>query len=78
MNRILNGLPTGSVPTSGRDAIAHYQAPKSVVLLFPGATNRVQYPITPDQVQRAVQQRFSEWGGEARLVACLATLPDAK
>ena len=52
MNRVLNGLALGSVPTNGHDAIAHYQAPRSVVLLFPGATNRVHTRSRPTKFRK--------------------------
>ena len=78
MNRILNGLPDGSVPRNYEDAVDHYQAPKSLVLVFPGTPNRLTRPIAPDRVRQAATERFEAWGGEERLTACLAEIPEAR
>lgn len=78
MNRMLNGLPDGSVPRNYKDAVDHYQAPRSIILIFPGTANRLAYPITPDRVRQAVTERFEAWGGEARLAACRAEIPEPR
>ena len=78
MNRMLNGLPAGSVPANRKDAVARFQGPKSIVLIFPGPGNRLAQPITPERVLREVKARFDAWGGEARLTGCLAEIPEAQ
>ena len=70
MNRILNGLPPGTIPQNGKDAIERFQAPKSLVLTFTGESNRLSYPITPQRIAEQVRVRFDAWGGETRLTAC--------
>lgn len=77
MNRILNGLPAGAVPQNARDAVRRFQAPRSLVLIFPGRQNRLAYPITPQTVLQ-VKARFDSWGGEARLAACASEIPEAR
>ena len=74
MNQILNGLPPGTVPRNGKDAVQRFQAPKSLVLIFTGASNRLPYPVTPQRITERVGARFNAWGGEARLAACTAEL----
>ncbi len=74
MNRILNGLPAGTIPRTGKDAAQRFQAPKSIVLVFASASNRLEYPVTPLRVTDHVKARFNAWGGEARLAACAAEL----
>ena len=74
MNRILNGLPPGSVPSGGQDAIDRFQGPRSLILIFPGPQNRLPYPVTPDRVANQAKARFEAWGGEARMSACAAEL----
>jgi hypothetical protein len=78
MNRILNGLPAGTIPKNAKDAINRFQAPKSLVLIFPGAPNRLDYPVTPERVMAQAKARVADWGGEARLAACLAEIPEAR
>jgi hypothetical protein len=70
MNRMLNGLPPGTIPRNGKDAIERFQAPKSLILVFTGASNRLSYPITPQRIAEQVRHRFDAWGGENRLAAC--------
>jgi hypothetical protein len=74
MNRILNGLPPGTIPRNGKDAVQRFQAPKSIILVFAGPSNRLDYPITPQRVTDHVKARFDAWGGEARLALCAAEL----
>jgi hypothetical protein len=74
MNRILNGLPPGTIPRNGKDAVQRFQAPKSIILVFAGPSNRLDYPITPQRVTDHVKARFDTWGGEARLALCAAEL----
>ena len=74
MNRILNGLPAGTIPRNGKDAVQRFQAPKSIILVFTGASNRLAYPVTPQRISEQVGARFNAWGGEARLAACGAEL----
>jgi hypothetical protein len=78
MNRMLNGLPAGAVPQNREDAEQHFQAPRSLVLVFPGEENRLPYPITPQRVMDQVKARFTTWGGEARLLECAAEIPAAR
>jgi hypothetical protein len=75
MNRILNGLPEGKLPTSRDDAKKRFQAPQSFILVFPGKVNRIAVPITPQRVHDLAKARFDAWGGEARLKGCLAEIP---
>jgi hypothetical protein len=77
MNRILNGLPEGARPRTYDEAKAHFQAGRSIVVLFPGAANRLDRPITPARVTKFVTERFAAWGGESRLKACLKEIPEA-
>jgi hypothetical protein len=77
MNRILNGLPPGTIPRNRQDAKERFQAPKSLVVIFPGGQNRLSYPVTPERVQDQVKARFEAWGGESRLSACAAEMPEA-
>jgi hypothetical protein len=74
MNRILNGLPAGAIPRNGKDAVQRFQAPKSIILVFAGASNRLGYPVTPERVTAQAKARFDAWGGEGRLAACAAEL----
>jgi hypothetical protein len=74
MNRTLNGLPDGSVPKNYQDAVAHYQAPKSIVMIFPGSANRVTRPITAATTAAQVKARFDAWGGQQRLEECIAAI----
>jgi hypothetical protein len=78
MNRMLNGLPDGAVPANAHDAIARFQAGRSAVLIFPGARNLVARPLTAHQVATASGDLFTQWGGEARLRSCLATIAEAR
>jgi hypothetical protein len=75
MNRILNGLPAGEKPKSYRDAVKRFQGPKSLILIFPGNSNRLDYPVTPERVTAEVKARFEAWGGKTRLDACLENIP---
>ncbi len=77
MNRKLNGLPDGENPTSDADAVKRFQAPNSIVLLFPAKANRLPYPVTAATVEKFAMARFHAWGGEARLNACLGEMPEA-
>jgi len=74
MNRILNGLPAGAIPRNGKDAVQRFQAPRSIILVFAGASNRLEYPVTPQRVADGAKARFNAWGGEARLAACATEL----
>jgi len=74
MNRILNGLPPGTIPANGTDAKRRFQAPESVVLIFTGPENRLKYPVTPGRVHDSAKARFDAWGGEERLRACVAQI----
>jgi hypothetical protein len=78
MNRILNGLPEGAVPRNAADAAQRFQAPASLVLVFPGDENRLPYPITRQRIMDLVKARFTAWGGQARLVECAAEIPEAR
>lgn len=77
MNRILNGLPDGEHPKNYRDAVARFQGAKSVILVFPGNANRLSYPVTAERVKTEVKARFDQWGGKARLDACLGDIPES-
>lgn len=75
MNRTLNGLPADIVPANYTDAVRRFQAPRSIVLLFPGASHRIARPLTGTSVPAATGALFDRWGGQARLEACVARLP---
>lgn len=74
MNRKLNGLPEAEMPRNYQDAKDRFQAPRSIVLIFPGQAARAQYPITAATVAAAVEPVFQAWGGVRRLQACAAEL----
>ncbi|HEV7305563.1 hypothetical protein [Ensifer sp.] len=74
MNRILNGLPPGTIPNSRADAKARFQAGRTVFLVFPGDDNRVPRPINAETVKAFTESRFKAWGGKDRLTGCLSEL----
>jgi hypothetical protein len=74
MNRQLNGLAASDEPKHYQDAVARFQAPESVVMVFPGSGNRVARPITAASTQAQVAARFQAWGGKARLAQCVAAM----
>lgn len=73
MNRMLNGLPAGTIPTNYSDAKARFQAPRSVVLIFPGQAARMARPIDAG-IPGRVKTLFDAWGGAERLKGCLSEL----
>jgi hypothetical protein len=78
MNARLNNLPANAEPTNYKDAIARFQAPKSIVLIIPGEKGRVSFPkdakINAAHVEAEAKPLFEAWGGAARLRACAAKL----
>lgn len=74
MNRMLQGLPPGTVPTSNRDAIARFQGPRSVVMVMPGNSLRLARPIDAASTATRVQALFDAWGGKAKLAECAAAI----
>ncbi len=74
MNRILNGLPDGDIPSGRQDAKNRFQAGETVFLVVPGAENRAPRPITKASVSQFAGDRFEAWGGKQRLLSCLAEL----
>ena len=74
----LNNLPANAEPTNYKDAIARFQAPKSIVLIIPGEKGRVSFPkdakINAAHVEAEAKPLFEAWGGAARLRACAAKL----
>lgn len=76
-NRALNGLPADATPVSNADAVRRFQAPRSAVLLFPGASLRLARPLDGGGVATRVGDLFTRWGGKQRLEQCLAEVPDA-
>ncbi|MEH3047856.1 hypothetical protein [Sphingomonas adhaesiva] len=78
MNRTLNGLPPTERPANYRDAVARFQAPRSVILLLPGSSNRVARPLSGATVTAATRAQFERWGGQARLERCLTAIPEAR
>jgi Fungal chitosanase of glycosyl hydrolase group 75 len=78
MNRILNGLPAGSIPTNRVDAEKRFQGPKTILLVLPGASNRISQPINASTVNAFAEARFNAWGGRERLEACLSEIPEAR
>lgn len=77
MNRRLNGLTSTERPANYSDAVARFQAPRSVILIFPGTRNRTPRPLTDERVSAHAQAMFERWGGRARLEHCLAEIPEA-
>jgi Fungal chitosanase of glycosyl hydrolase group 75 len=78
MNRILDGLPPGSIPTNQADAEKRFQGPKTLFLILPGASNRVSQPIDAASVRSFAESRFNAWGGQARLEGCMSEIPEAR
>ena len=78
MNRILNGLPAGAIPTNRIDAEKRFQGPKTILLIFPGAANRISQPINASTVSAFAEARLNAWGGKGRLEACLSEIPETK
>ena len=76
MNRILNGLPAGSIPTNRADAEKRFQGPKTILLIFPGAANRISPPINASTVSAFTESRLNSWGGKDRLEGCLSEIPE--
>lgn len=74
MNRILRGLPASENPANYSDAVKRFQAPRSIVLIFPGKAQRAKYPITASSVQQEVKSAFADWGGAKRLQRCAQDL----
>ena len=78
MNRILNGLPQGTIPTNRVDAENRFQGPKTLFMVLPGQSNRISQPINAESVKSFAEARFDAWGGQARLEACMAEIPEAE
>jgi Fungal chitosanase of glycosyl hydrolase group 75 len=78
MNRILNGLPQGAIPTNRLDAEDRFQGPKTLFLILPGHTNRISQPINAESVKSSAEARFDAWGGKSRLEACMPEIPEAE
>jgi hypothetical protein len=78
MNRILNGLPQGAIPTNRVDAENRFQGPKTLFLVLPGQSNRISQPINAESVKSFAEARFNAWGGQARLEACMSEIPEAE
>ncbi|MEH3036740.1 MAG: glycoside hydrolase family 75 protein [Sphingomonas adhaesiva] len=78
MNRTLNGLPDSERPANYRDAVARFQAPRSIILLLPGTANRIARPLSGASVTAATRAQFERWGGQARLDRCMSAIPEAR
>jgi hypothetical protein len=78
MNRILNGLPAGAIPTNRVDAEKRFQGPKTILLVLPGGSNRISQPINASTVNAFAEARFNAWGGRERLEACLSEIQEAR
>jgi hypothetical protein len=78
MNRILNGLPQGAIPTNRLDAEDRFQGPRTLFLILPGQSNRISQPINAESVKSSAEARFNAWGGQARLEACMPEIPEAE
>ena len=63
MNRILNGLPPGAIPTNRIDAENRFQGPKTLFMVLPGQSNRISQPINAESVKSSAEARFNAWGG---------------
>jgi Fungal chitosanase of glycosyl hydrolase group 75 len=74
MNRILNGLPDGTLPSNREDAKERFQAPATIVMVLPGNSNRVPRPINPGSVKEFAKAKFEAWGGKEKLEACLSNM----
>lgn len=78
-----NGLGEGSVafaktlrksstnPVSRRDTYK-FSVPKIHGLMLPDAS--IKAPFTPENVRKQAKEAFDQWGGEARLSACIKQL----
>lgn len=78
MNAELNGFPVGAIPSSSHDANARFEVRRrSVVVIFPGQANWAQYPLKAESVKAASKKLFDDWGGEARLIACLGEIAES-
>jgi hypothetical protein len=74
MNRDLNGLPDSEIPSDYNDAKNRFQAPRSLIVIFPGQANKVHYPFDAAKAKRIAQNAFHAWGGERKLLACVDAL----
>lgn len=71
MNRILNGLPETDNPKHRRDAIERFQAGRTAILIFPGATTKLERPISSQRVSDNGHEILSKFGGEEKLYHCI-------
>jgi hypothetical protein len=78
MNRILNALPQGTIPTNRADAENRFQGPKTLLLILPGQSNRISQPINAETVKSFAEARFNAWEGQERLEACISEIPETK
>lgn len=74
MNRMLQGLPAGTVPANHRDAVVRFQGPRSIVMVMPGNSLRLARPIDAASTEARVKARFEAWGGTAKLAECAAAM----
>jgi hypothetical protein len=71
MNRALNGMPDTEQPKHGPDAVARFQAGRTAMLIFPGATSVLARPITPARVASAGTEALAKFGGADKLYGCI-------
>ena len=65
INRILNGLPQGTIPSNRVDAEKRFQGPKTLFLILPGQSNRISQPINAEiceVIRRGSFQRLGRPG----------------
>jgi hypothetical protein len=71
MNRALNGLPETDQPKHRQDVIARFQAGRSALLIFPGASSVLARPITAARVASAGDDALARFGGKDKLYGCI-------
>lgn len=71
MNRKLNGLADTEQPRHRRDVIARFQAGRSAILIFPGASAVLARPITSARVADAGADALAKFGGADKLYGCI-------
>jgi hypothetical protein len=71
MNRKLNGLAENDQPKHRQDAIVRFQAGRSAILIFPGASSVLARPITAQSVAGGGNDALTKFGGAEKLYGCI-------
>ena len=71
MNRELNGLPATDRPKHRQDAIVRFQARRSAILLFPGASFVVARPLAAAAIATRGADAMTKFGGVDKLYRCI-------